>query len=839
MASGGTGDVLAGTIGALLAQGLAPFDAARLGVYLHGLAGEAGPRADRRRGPARGRPARGPADGPQAARRGWPSGSGRAAGSGSAHASRPGRRRRDADADGGADGRSAPRASAPDAGRASRSRRGSRAAGPAAARRGRPGSSSTSTRCAATSRRSGAVVGPGVRVEPVVKADAYGHGAVPIALRARGGGRRRPLGRDPGRGVRAARRRASRLPLLVLYPVPPDAASRPPRGPAIAVSVGSGRADRADPRGRRLGRGGRRAGLEVHLEVETGLGRGGVAARRGRRRRRGGRGGARRAAGRRLDAPRGRRRPGQRARPGRAVRGGRRALRGRRRLGRRPGRPSGATSRAAAASWARTWRAGTPCGTGLADLRARPGRADAAAGARPSAAARLRPVMALKARPVRVAGPAGGPRRQLRPDVRHGPRRRGSRRCRSAMATAGDGSSPTGPTRSSAGVRVPLVGRVAMDAVMADVTDVPGAPVHEDDEFVLLGDAGRRADHRPRPRRGLRDDQLRDRHRRCPAGCPGCTMPPVRPWRSGRSRAGGPSGAHRALERRHLRPRGRRDREPRLDVAVDVDGRRGRAQARRAATRSSSPRSARRPVELGDAIVTPAGRLAAKVVIHAVSLERDRRTSGAAIDRAARSAMARVRELGLVERRVPGPRHRDRRLPAGRGRPDRRRRPSATSWRRRRRSSTSSSPCAAPPPTRRSRAPCRRRAGAVRPLLGRAVAPVGPAARDADQAPREATARPRELPDGAHRRAARGPRRGGGARDPAARPDRARPCTSSRRAGRTGRSARPRCCSSTRCCASCSAARSPSATELLRDDAGIEALIDRLEELDEADGWDA
>ena len=31
----------------------------------------------------------------------------------------------------------------------------------------------------------------------------------------------------------------------------------------------------------------------------------------------------------------------------------------------------------------------------------------------------------------------------------------------------------------------------------------------------------------------------------------------------------------------------------------------------------------------------------------------------------------------------------------------------------------------------------------------------------------------------------------------------------------------------------------PTATELLRDDAGIEALIDRLEELDEADGWDA
>jgi hypothetical protein len=31
----------------------------------------------------------------------------------------------------------------------------------------------------------------------------------------------------------------------------------------------------------------------------------------------------------------------------------------------------------------------------------------------------------------------------------------------------------------------------------------------------------------------------------------------------------------------------------------------------------------------------------------------------------------------------------------------------------------------------------------------------------------------------------------------------------------------------------------PVASELLRDEAGIEALIDRLEELDEADGWDA
>jgi NAD(P)H-hydrate epimerase len=40
MATGGTGDVLGGLIGALLAQGLEPFEAAQAGVYLHGLAGD-------------------------------------------------------------------------------------------------------------------------------------------------------------------------------------------------------------------------------------------------------------------------------------------------------------------------------------------------------------------------------------------------------------------------------------------------------------------------------------------------------------------------------------------------------------------------------------------------------------------------------------------------------------------------------------------------------------------------------------------------------------------------------------------------------------------------------
>ncbi len=48
LATAGTGDVLSGVIGGLLAQRLNPFDAATVGVYLHGLAGE---RLARRMGP--------------------------------------------------------------------------------------------------------------------------------------------------------------------------------------------------------------------------------------------------------------------------------------------------------------------------------------------------------------------------------------------------------------------------------------------------------------------------------------------------------------------------------------------------------------------------------------------------------------------------------------------------------------------------------------------------------------------------------------------------------------------------------------------------------------------
>jgi len=40
LATGGSGDTLSGIIGGLLAQGLVPFDAARLGVWIHGHAAD-------------------------------------------------------------------------------------------------------------------------------------------------------------------------------------------------------------------------------------------------------------------------------------------------------------------------------------------------------------------------------------------------------------------------------------------------------------------------------------------------------------------------------------------------------------------------------------------------------------------------------------------------------------------------------------------------------------------------------------------------------------------------------------------------------------------------------
>jgi alanine racemase len=101
----------------------------------------------------------------------------------------------------------------------------------------------------------------------------------------------------------------------------------------------------------------------------------------------------------------------------------------------------------------------------------------------------LRPVMSLHARPVRVVDlPADH-------GVSYGPTFTTVRPSRIATLPLGygDGYARAFANRAAAlvrGRRVPLVGNITMDAVMADVTDVPGEPVSPSDEFVLLGAQG-------------------------------------------------------------------------------------------------------------------------------------------------------------------------------------------------------------------------------------------------------------------------------------------------------------------------------------------------------------
>ena len=105
------------------------------------------------------------------------------------------------------------------------------------------------------------------------------------------------------------------------------------------------------------------------------------------------------------------------------------------------------------------------------------------------AAADLRPILSLRARPVRVASlPAGT-------GVSYGPSFITERESRIATLPLGyaDGYPRSLSNRAQAlvrGRRVPVVGTVAMDAVMVDVTDVSGPPVTVDDEFTLIGNQG-------------------------------------------------------------------------------------------------------------------------------------------------------------------------------------------------------------------------------------------------------------------------------------------------------------------------------------------------------------
>jgi O-acetyl-ADP-ribose deacetylase (regulator of RNase III) len=59
------------------------------------------------------------------------------------------------------------------------------------------------------------------------------------------------------------------------------------------------------------------------------------------------------------------------------------------------------------------------------------------------------------------------------------------------------------------------------------------------------------------------------------------------------------------------------------------------------------------PVEQGTAVVTHGGILPVRAIIHAVSLDRERRTSGPAIESAVSAAMAQARELGITSIAFP------------------------------------------------------------------------------------------------------------------------------------------------------------------------------------------
>ena len=363
--------------------------------------------------------------------------------------------------------------------------------------------------------------GPGVPVRPVVKADAYGHGAIPVAraLVEAGVDGLCVATFDEALALRAAR---LRCPILVLYPIPPAWAPEAARR-AIAVAAG-------DPvlltdllaalrSGRRPGS--RR--LRIELEVETGLGRGGflpddvvVAAM------------AIRAGGAilgglwtHLQAPEDPERTAAQLRRFEAATSAVRAA------GiRLPARHATASAGLLIAT------------DGLASYDGvRPGLA--IYGSRPMSCLATRPRPGGHRASSRscpsVRDPSGSPTcragggsAMARPSSPSGPA--GSRRCRWATATAGPGRSRIRASALVRGVQVPLVGNVAMDAVMADVTDVPGPPVGVADEFTLIGrQGGRSITWSPSWRR--RAPRTRGRSSRpWPGGYPGCTMPDPDLW---------------------------------------------------------------------------------------------------------------------------------------------------------------------------------------------------------------------------------------------------------------------------------------------------------------------
>ena len=322
----------------------------------------------------------------------------------------------------------------------------------------------------------------------VVKADGYGHGAPAIAgqaLRSGAAGLCVALAQE---GI-DLRRAGIEAPILVLSEQPPDqlaemlAAGLTPTVystayiDALAAAIASGAA----------------ASCHVHLKVDTGMqrvgaqpvGRGGAARPRSRAR-------TARVHGRRLHAPRLRRRSRRTVQRGAAggVRGG--CSLSSMTVGCARRCTHAANSAAALAHPASRFDM-VRAGIAIYGISPGPGVDHLARD--------LRPVMSLRARVSLVKRVAGRHARLVRMAAPLRTRHHTLRPFRSDTPTvcrAGSAPCPTGPAADVliGGRRCPIVGVVTMDQLMVDVGE---ADVAVGDEVVLIGRQGERRD----PRRGL------------------------------------------------------------------------------------------------------------------------------------------------------------------------------------------------------------------------------------------------------------------------------------------------------------------------------------------------
>jgi alanine racemase len=309
----------------------------------------------------------------------------------------------------------------------------------------------------------------------VVKADGYGHGGVPVARALEAAGVEGLCVASFDEAVEL-RNGGVTGPILALYPIPPAFAAAAAR---LGVAVTAGDAGELEATLAAVSPAAAGAPLAIELEVETGLGRGGFLPE------------AVVDVARRIEAAEGAvlaglwthfqavEDAGGTARQVERFEG---TVRNLVTAGIRLPPRHVAASAAMLTDGLLAYDGVRP---GLAIYGIVPDELDAA-----GRSDELQPVLALYARPVRVADLPSGT------GISYGPTFRTTRPSRIATLPVGyaDGWSRRLSNRAHAlvrGVGVPLVGNVAMDAVMADVTDVPGPPVTTDDEFVLIGRDGR------------------------------------------------------------------------------------------------------------------------------------------------------------------------------------------------------------------------------------------------------------------------------------------------------------------------------------------------------------